>query len=353
MGPRQGKEFWYSGSVLNSALNTKLHFFKSLQEQEKSAKTTIVIFDRYLLKIPQIALYLKTIKFKIPVTAGENLKTLKSLEACLAKIQTMTGATPKNNLAFVSLGGGSVGDFTGFAASIYKRGVQLIHIPTTWLAAIDSAHGGKNALNFENSKNQLGTVYFPTDVFLIQNILEAQPKARGSEAWGEIAKMGIVDKSLQSEIRTLAHTKKIWPLLPRLIESKMKTVKADPYESKGKRKELNLGHTYGHVLEAEFKIPHGLAIGEGLLFALFLSLEMKMLSMAKAIEISNYLSDCGIRNMNFQISTKSAKKYFLRDKKNETRENVQFVLIKDFGNLKVVDIPISEVLLALKKFGGF
>ena len=92
----------------------------------------------------------------------------------------------------VSFGGGSIGDLSGFVASIYKRGVPLIHIPTTWLSALDSAHGGKNALNFSKVKNLVGTYYFPEQVYIVKEILNQLPEEREREAYGEVLKMAIV-----------------------------------------------------------------------------------------------------------------------------------------------------------------
>ena len=179
----------------------------------------------------------------------------------------------------VALGGGSVGDFAGFFASVCKRGLPLIQIPSTWLAAIDSAHGGKNALNVGSMKNQLGTIAFARRIFLSKHLLCGQPTERAQEAMGELAKIAIIDggpwvKELLAAPESDGEL--LWRFLSCAVAAKYKVVLSDPLERLSVRHQLNLGHTIGHILEIQHQLPHGLAVAQGLHFALELSTRVVM-----------------------------------------------------------------------------
>ena len=163
-----------------------------------------------------------------------------------------------------------MGDFTGFLASVYKRGVFLIHIPTTWLSAMDSAHGGKTALNVPPFKNLLGSYCFPQAVLVVKSLLFRLPEKERNAARGELMKIALIQggsfyKKI-SKKRIFTH-QDFWRFLPLAISSKLQIVKEDPYDEKGRRRVLNFGHTLAHALELRFKISHGEAVLYGIVFA--------------------------------------------------------------------------------------
>ena len=249
----------------------------------------------------------KNLKFYY-VKSGEQTKSLEQLSQHIQKINSLIPDFDKNSLLFIAVGGGSVIDLTGFLASIYKRGLPTVFIPSTWLSALDSAHGGKNALNFKNIKNLLGTYHFPQAVFIVEELLRQNSKQLKQSAYGELLKLAFIKggsfyKNLQrcflnSENRdssfplalsfdrkrssykigkpqkNFQDAKKVSPavfiqqFLQPAIESKLEIVKKDPFETKGERKKLNLGHTVGHILESVESLPHGWAVLGGLLFSL-------------------------------------------------------------------------------------
>ncbi|MFN8944144.1 MAG: hypothetical protein ACK5WZ_05930 [Pseudobdellovibrionaceae bacterium] len=133
---------------IKKMIQTQCHFFETesqlLQHLENKFLNSVLIFDERFQKNK----FVKKFPNRFAVQSGEATKSLESLSHFLMELSLKKiDAISKNDLSFVAMGGGSIGDFAGFVASIYKRGCPLIQIPTTWLAAIDSSHGGKNALN--------------------------------------------------------------------------------------------------------------------------------------------------------------------------------------------------------------
>jgi 3-dehydroquinate synthase len=252
-----------------SGFETKVKFLERMtQSGAVFAGESLVIYDRVLLKLPEFKTWLKKFRNTYPVTAGENLKELKKFPQHFENIAKLL-AGGSRDLRIIAVGGGSVTDFAGFFASTYKRGVKLVLVPSTWLCAIDSAHGGKNALNAGNHKNSLGTFYFPEKILIVKSLLMSQSQERLQEVYGELLKIALISgKNLAKGI--FVGKKKslsLWKLLPVAIEAKYEIVKQDPFEKKGVRQVLNLGHTLGHVIEKERKLAHGLAVGQGIIFA--------------------------------------------------------------------------------------
>ena len=162
-----------------------------------------------------------------------------------------------------------------------NRGVNLILLPTTWLADMDSSHGGKNGLNISGYKNQIGNFYFPKKVEIVKEILFMQPPQRAVEAFGELMKIALISKS--NLFSRLKKSQKIdnefvYKALPLAIQAKNNVVKKDPYEKKKIRHVLNLGHTFAHAMESCFQISHGEAVLYGLVFSLIWSRSDKIIS---------------------------------------------------------------------------
>ena len=126
------------------------------------------------------------------VRSGEQAKGLEQLPQHIQKITSLISDFDKRSVLLIAIGGGSLIDLAGFLASIYKRGLPIVFIPSTWLSALDSAHGGKNALNFKSVKNLLGTYHFPKAVFIVEELLKQNPKALEQQAYGELLKMAFI-----------------------------------------------------------------------------------------------------------------------------------------------------------------
>ena len=178
----------------SARFRSRLIFQAGLPDPEKLGEYPVLIHDRVLAeKVPGFRSWSKRFPLRFAVTAGEELKSLASFSRFIEVLIGKTARIPSNRLTIVAAGGGSVGDFAGFVASVFKRGVELVHIPSTWLAALDSAHGGKTALNVGGAKNQIGTFHPASRIYLVRRLLSAQSAARMHDAFAELAKIGLID----------------------------------------------------------------------------------------------------------------------------------------------------------------
>lgn len=203
---------------------------------------------------------------KIVFDSGESTKSFEHLQQIVNYLAD-EGFTKSDLL--IALGGGVIGDITGFAASIYQRGMDYIQIPTTLLSAVDSSVGGKTAIDLHAGKNLVGTFWQPTAVYFDTATLETLPKKELQNGLSEIIKAGVIlDKSI---LEILDNNKPanlgmvLEELIIKSIEVKKKIIEIDERES-GIRQVLNLGHTIGHAIEkcSNFNISHGQAVAIGL-----------------------------------------------------------------------------------------
>ena len=275
------------------------------------------------------------------VKSGEFSKSVEQLSAHLKKIKSLKNFNREDSV-FISVGGGSIGDLTGFLSSIYKRGVPVIHVPTTYLAALDSAHGGKTGLNFKDTKNFIGTYHFPDSIFIIEDFFKSLSLKEKKSAYGEVLKMAIISggsfyQNLRKDFKSTKNND-IKKFIKPCILSKMKIVNKDPYEKKDLRKILNLGHTVGHVLESSKKWSHGEAILYGLLFSLEWSFHKKFITLKDYEEIKQMIPAKKIK-----LSKSIFKKFLQEDKKYNSGKSLDFIFIKKPG--KVFIKSVSEIAL--------
>jgi 3-dehydroquinate synthase len=171
-------------------MNSELIFTVGLPNI-KNKKNCILIYDK-ILTSKKLTTWIQTFPNKYGVHSGESLKETKNFHQHIQKILKLSVGISKQEITIVALGGGSIGDFSGFVASVLKRGVRLVHVPSTWLSAIDSAHGGKTALNAGGIKNQIGTFYPAQKTYISKKILFTQPEIRLQDAWGEALKTALL-----------------------------------------------------------------------------------------------------------------------------------------------------------------
>ncbi|MBR1424299.1 3-dehydroquinate synthase [bacterium] len=247
----------------------------------------IIIFSRKVYKI-----YGKILNFpkdKIFILKdGENEKNKKNLDKIL-NFALSKKLTRQDYI--IAIGGGVVGDISGFAASIYMRGINFIQVPTTLLACTDSSVGGKTAINTDFGKNLIGTFYQPKAVFINVNFLKTLDERQFKSGLGEVVKYGFIEKSCHSNqefnlINFLVEnhdkilSKNILTLMGLIeicINLKISVVGQDEKES-GLRKILNLGHTYAHAIETLTKYKkytHGECVVNGILFALKIAAKLE------------------------------------------------------------------------------
>jgi len=336
----------------SSFQTSKLLFADSFDEAKVAfaPAETLLIFDRKLLSLKSdFKIWLSRFPFRYGVESGENLKSLETFPVHARNLARIGAALAPRKMQVVSVGGGSVGDFAGFYASIFKRGVGLVHIPSTWLAAIDSSHGGKTALNFQKAKNQFGTFYPAGKVILVRSLLAAQPAERIADAMGEFGKIAIIDGGpwvRKVELSALKGDELLWKFLKPAIESKIKIVRQDPQELSGHRQLLNLGHTMGHVIEAAYGYSHGRAVAQGLFFALELSRESGALSAATEQRVVKLLSQkLDLQREDIRPLRRTAFiKFLQQDKKKSVSDQITFIFIRRLGRCERVQVSVSDLV---------
>ena len=216
---------------------------------------------------------------RLEIPDGEQHKTLATVEQ-IWHFLFAHHATRDDIL--VCVGGGVICDLGGFAASTYKRGMPHINVPTTLLAMVDAASGGKTGFDYAGMKNAIGTYAQPLDTLVIPSLIVSLPPRELLSGYGEMLKHALLDSPdhwhqlLQIDLETEAGVQALMPLIARSRAVKARIVQTDPHEQ-GLRRALNLGHTVGHALEAQMlanghPAPHGYCVVWGMVAALYLSI---------------------------------------------------------------------------------
>tara|TARA_B100000965_G_scaffold30176_1_gene22463 strand:+ start:156 stop:1262 length:1107 start_codon:yes stop_codon:yes gene_type:complete len=260
----------------------------------------------------------------------------------------------------VSFGGGIAGDVSGFAASIFKRGLKFINIPTTLLSQVDSSIGGKTGVNNNYGKNLIGSFMQPDLVISDINMLSSLPKREIICGYGEILKHSIISnkknfKYLKTNYLKILKLKS--PFIEKSIADSCKIkrniIQLDEKE-KNLRKILNLGHTFAHAYEGALsyskKLNHGEAVILGLISSAKFSFENKILNKKDYFEIIRHINCLNIPvNLNYYFKKKNINsiiKYMLADKKNNSSK-INLILIKKIGKV-VINFKFDKV--KIKKF---
>ena len=198
--------------------------------------------------------------YPIVFPAGENTKCLQRYGELL---EFLAGHKLTRSDCVIALGGGVTGDLAGFAASTFQRGIGFIQVPTTLLAAVDSSVGGKTAVNLPEGKNQVGTFWQPSLVLCDTDTLDTLPERELRAGFAEVIKYSILgDETLFSALEK--GQKDITGIIERCVQCKADIVAEDEYDL-GKRRLLNLGHTFGHAVESRsgYTLLHGEAVAVG------------------------------------------------------------------------------------------
>lgn len=292
----------------------------------------------FLPKIVELLRPLNATIVSYTLPEGEKGKSMDNLTNIFTNMLT-------NNLArksaVIALGGGVVGDVTTFAAGLYLRGIDCIQIPTTLLAQVDSALGGKGAINIEGLKNMIGIIRQPRLVVADTALLISLPKEQLRSGMGEVVKYAIAfDKELFSLLNdNVLSSLNLSNIVKRSIDIKMRVVEKDPLDTTETRAKVNFGHTLGHAIELSSGLSHGKAVAVGMVFAIKLSQKLSLL-------LENTAEDAIalIKKYELPISVKDVDKnkvlsLMSKDKK-AVKGNVSFVLLKDIGETVVQnDVP--------------
>jgi shikimate kinase/3-dehydroquinate synthase len=208
--------------------------------------------------------------WSVPVPAGETEKTLTRAEEVL---RAMARAGVSRDDLVVAFGGGVVGDLAGFCAAVYQRGVRCVQVPTTLVAQVDSAYGGKTGVDLPEAKNYVGAYHQPAAVLVDPDVLATLPREEVAAGYAEVVKTALIaGGELWERVRSGANPTDEEVILG-CLSTKLAVV-AEDERDEGRRQVLNLGHTVGHALEAATgyrRLRHGEAVAIGMLCALRLS----------------------------------------------------------------------------------
>jgi len=281
---------------------------------------------------------------------GESHKTLATAETVYTRLLEM-----KHNRAttLVALGGGVVGDTTGFVAATYQRGVDYIQVPTTLLAQVDSSVGGKTAVNHPQGKNMIGAFYQPRGVIIDTETLKTLPARELSAGLAEVIKHGaLADRAYFDSVdRSLAalragESQALAAAIHRSCEIKAGVVAADEREQ-GERVLLNLGHTFGHAIETAMGYGtwlHGEAVGTGLVMAADLSMRCGHLSASDAKCVKDLVARAGLPIAPPPaLGASEFHRLMLLDKK-VSDDGLRLILMRDIGDA-VVTAGVPDALL--------
>jgi 3-dehydroquinate synthase len=352
-------------STASRKQTSEIRFLTKWPRLQSFGGPCLLIYDSYFEKsgeesLREVKKWIETFPFRIGFESGEGLKDLREFPARLEKILEIHSQIKAPGVQIVGLGGGSIGDFAGFVASILKRGLPLVHIPTTWLSAMDSAHGGKTALNVGGFKNQIGTFYAARKILLVKPILLAQPAARAEEAFGEAVKMALLTGGKLweqfSKIKSFEN-ETAWKFLPQLIEGKYRIVKRDPLEKKGIRHLLNLGHTLGHVWEAALGLAHGRAVAYGIRASIELSKDQGVLTKSQYEKLQTFpvmqlLPSKADLVQIIQREKIDVRDFLLKDKKMSKQGALRFIFIQRPGLCPIRDVKIEELVQFCQKLAA-
>jgi 3-dehydroquinate synthase len=258
----------------------------------------------------------------------------------------------------IALGGGVVGDITGFAAHVVKRGCSFVQVPTTLLAQVDSSVGGKTAINSRAGKNLVGAFHQPSFVLIDPQVLTSLPKRELAAGFAEVVKYGLIDdpdffdycdSNLEAFFAGEANVREY--AIVHSVQSKARIVAADEKELTGTRALLNLGHTFGHALEADTgfsdRLLHGEAVAAGMALAFRYSVRLGLCPAADATRVASVLTRAGLpttlAGANVTADGATLVDYMRHDKKM-SGGTLPFLLARGIGQTFLSkDVELNDV----------
>ena len=274
------------------------------------------------------------------IGAGE---ASKNIENYLSLLNFLAEHHITRSDCLVALGGGVVGDLTGFAAATYLRGIAYVQVPTSLLAMVDASIGGKTAIDLPAGKNLVGAFYQPRFVLCDTDLLQTLPEDRFTEGCAEIIKYGILyDPALFAHLEEMGMDFDTEKVIGACINWKKQAVSADEFDT-GCRRMLNLGHTLGHSIEKESKytITHGAAVAIGISIMARCAASIGLCSAEDCQRMVALLAKFGLPTRT-DLSADVLAAHALSDKKR-SGDQISLILPSTIGCCKLVDLPVSEL----------
>jgi 3-dehydroquinate synthase len=302
------------------------------------SRSTVIITDKTVLrlygeKFPDCPV--------ITIGVGEKIKTLETVATIFSEL---VDAEADRSTFILGIGGGIVCDITGFVASTYMRGTAFGFVSSTLLAQVDASVGGKNGVNFGGYKNMVGVFNQPEFVICDLSMLKSLPHQEVMCGFAEIIKHGaIADGRLfdfiegQRDAALALDETVVDYLVRRSVEIKAGVVTQDERE-RGERRKLNFGHTFGHAIEKLTGIPHGEAVGIGMVLAARLSVAKGWLSANHADRLEKVIDAYGLP-VSPPVNRSAMLDALRKDKKREG-DRIHFVFLDDLGSARVAEIDL-------------
>lgn len=287
----------------------------------------------------------------IIIPAGEGSKTPEQVSRICSELLALEAT---RHTTLVGMGGGVVTDIAGFVAAVYMRGIRCSLVPTTLLAMVDAAIGGKNGVNLGLHKNMIGTIRQPQSILFDMSLLSTLPDEEWQNGFAEVIKYACVfDVALFNELAGHniefyhTHTAELNDLIRRCVAWKNKTVIADELET-GQRRLLNFGHTAGHAIETLCGLPHGYAVSVGMMIA-------ACMSPANQGDHATLTSSLGamLRQYGLPISAHYNVKEvmtLLRTDKKRAGDKINFILLEAIGQAAVTVVDFETIERALNTY---
>lgn len=276
---------------------------------------------------------------------GESCKTLENY----AKILNFLAEEKLSRTdTLIAMGGGTVGDLAGFAAATYLRGIDLVQIPTTLLSAVDSSIGGKTGIDLPAGKNLAGAFHQPILILCDPEILEKLPGSVLKDGMGEVIKYGMLGSRSLFEMLEQKDIKSCMPyVLTRCTAMKLSFVAEDEFD-RGERRKLNLGHSFGHAVEAcsGFTLSHGEAVGIGMVLITRAAVRRGICSAEVLRRLTALLEKFGLP-AGTDISPEALYEKALSDKKF-AEGKIHLIVPEDIGKVRIIPVDKDEMKLWLK-----
>lgn len=331
----QRKTYTFSGKKTTYFFNAE---FSLLEQLVDPAKTVIVtdenIFNAHWRKLKDW----KTIVLQ----PGEENKIQSTVDSI---IQQLIGYGADRKSVLIGLGGGVVTDITGYAASIYMRGIRFGFVPVSLLAMVDASIGGKNGIDVGPYKNLAGTIRQPEFLLYDSSFLKSLPNTEWVNGFAEIIKHACIkDAKLfrELEANNVRHYKNDKEALSKLVQKnaviKSNVVMEDEFEH-GERKLLNFGHTWGHAIETNYALPHGHAVSIGMVMACRLSEQLN--GFKGTDRVVELLEKYGLP-VEMEVDKKKVFEVLKMDKK-KVNASMNYILLNDIGNAVIKSIPIEKL----------
>jgi len=284
---------------------------------------------------------------RIVFPAGEKSKTL---ETYAELVRGLAALELTRTDCVVALGGGVVGDMAGFAAATYLRGIGVIQVPTSLLAMVDSSIGGKTGVDIPEGKNLVGAFHLPTQVICDTSFLKTLPECEMKNGLAEMIKTAVLfDPEMFAALRRMSalapreRLAQLAPLVAKCAAWKERIVAEDFHEG-GRRKLLNLGHTFGHAIESacSFRLGHGEAVAIGMRIV-----GRDVPEIGEILDLYGYPQIADLYGHPLHLTEEKLRSYLTMDKKR-TGDSVTLVVPRAIGDCALVETPLTEVMTWLR-----